>query len=183
MNHHDHEPRPTAVTGGISGGPPTNGERTFLGQAIELAVDNAAAGQLPFGAVVVHGGGIVATGVNTTLRDDDPTAHAEVDAIRNACRNLGSLALPGATLVSSCEPCVLCHAAAATAGIARVIYAAPSELATAMLGTPGTPHAALLAEMQRSLRALTPEQVVHLPIEGAGEPFERYTNDAPNHGA
>jgi guanine deaminase len=176
MNHHDHQRRPRAVNGGTSGGPPTNGERAFVRQAIELAVDNAAAGQLPFGAVVVRDGGILGTGVNTTLRDHDPTAHAEVDAIRNACRDLHSLALPGATLVSSCEPCVLCHAAAASAGIERVVYAAPSELAIAMLGAPNTPHAALLAEMQRSLRSLVPEQIVHHPIDGAGEPFERYTS-------
>ena len=176
MSHHDHQRRPSSY--GRNCGLPTNGERTFVRQAIELAVANAAAGQLPFGAIVVRDGAVLATGVNTTLRDHDPTAHAEVAAVRNACRDLHTLALPHATLVSSCEPCVLCHAAAASAGIERVVYAAPSTLALAMLGAADTPHAALLAEMQRSLRSLVPEQIVHLPIDGAGEPFERYASEA-----
>ena len=113
---------------------PAPGEAAFLGRAVDLAVDNAAAGQLPFGALVVRDGEVLATGVNTSLRDHDPTAHAEVEAIRTACRDLHTPALPGATLVSSCEPCALCHAAAATAGIVRVVYAAPKEVAFAALG-------------------------------------------------
>jgi guanine deaminase len=153
-------------------------ERALVRRAIDLAVDNAAVGQLPFGAIVARDGAIVATGVNTSLRDHDPTAHAEVVAVRNACRNLGTLILPGATLASSCEPCVLCHATAVAAGIERVIYAAPSTLAIAMLGASDTPHANLLAEMQRSARSLAPGQIVHVPIDGAGEPFERYTRRA-----
>jgi tRNA(Arg) A34 adenosine deaminase TadA len=151
------------------------GATAFLGRALELAVENAAAGQLPFGALVVRDGQVLATGVNTSLRDHDPTAHAEVAAIRNACRDLQTLALPGATLVSSCEPCALCHAAAASAGILRVVYAAPKELAFAVLGAPQGPHAALLPEMQQALRTLVPEQVVHIPTEGARRPFDRFT--------
>ncbi len=150
-------------------------EGDFLRRAIALAVENASAGQLPFGALVVRDGGILATGVNTSLRDNDPTAHAEVGAIRKACRDLHALALPGATLVSSCEPCALCHTAAASAGILRVVYAAPKELAVEILGAPEDPHAALLTKMQRALRSLAPQQIVHVPIEGAGRPFERFT--------
>ena len=101
-------------------------ETALLRQAIELAVANVSAGQLPFGALVVRDGRILATGVNSTLRDDDPTAHAEVAAIRNACRELRTLTLPGATLISSCEPCALCHAAAVSAGVLRLVYAAPT---------------------------------------------------------
>jgi tRNA(Arg) A34 adenosine deaminase TadA len=146
----------------------------LLQQAIELAVENASGGQLPFGALVVRDGRILGTGVNSTLRDHDPTAHAEVAAIRNACRDLRTLALSGAMLVSSCEPCALCHAAAVSAGILRVVYAAPKELAIEMFDAPQTPQAALLAEMQHSLRLLAPEQIVHLPIESARQPFERF---------
>lgn len=138
-------------------------------------MENASAGQLPYGALVVRDGGVLATRVNTSLRDNDPTAHAEVDAIRNACRDLHTLALPGATLVSTCEPCALCHAAAASAGIPRVIYAAPKELVIEMLGAPEEPHAALLTEMQRALRSVAPDQIVHVPTEGDGQPFERFT--------
>jgi guanine deaminase len=149
-------------------------EAAFLRQAIELAVQNAAAGGLPFGALVIRDGAILATGVNRELRDHDPTAHAEVEAVRNACRDLGTRALPGAWLVSSCEPCALCHAAAAVAGISRLVYAAPKELAAAMLGAPDEP-ADLPAEMQRALRSLAPDQVVHVPTDGDSRPFERFT--------
>jgi guanine deaminase len=149
-------------------------EGGFLQRAIELAVQNAAVGQLPFGAVVVRDGDILATGVNRELSDHDPTAHAEIDAVRNACRDLATRALPGAVLVSSCEPCALCHATATFAGIARVVYAAPKELAAAMLGGADDPAQQLLTDMQRALRGLAPEQIVHVPTDGDGRPFERY---------
>ena len=149
--------------------------RDFLPQAIELAVQNAAAGQLPFGALVVRDGEVLGTGVNREQREHDPTAHAEVDAIRNACRDLRTLTLPGAVLVSSCEPCALCHVTAAVAGITRVVYAASSEQASAMLrGTDDAPRT-LLPEMQQALRGLTPGQLVHVPTDGEGRPFERFT--------
>ncbi len=165
---HDH-PSPTRV------GPGGPGDATWLRHAIELATANAEVGQLPFGALVVREGVVVASGVNTSLRDDDPTAHAEVAAVRAACRRLGTLSLAGATLVSSCEPCALCHAAAAAAGVGRIVYAAPKELAFTWLGTPDGPGDDLLLAMQRALRSLAPDQVVHVPVEGAGLPFERFT--------
>jgi guanine deaminase len=149
-------------------------EPAFLHQAIELAVQNAAAGQLPFGALVVRDGEVLATGVNHELDEHDPTAHAEVDAIRNACRALGTRALTGAILVSSCEPCALCHVTSAVAGISRVVYAAPKELAMAMLA-PGDDGPSLLTDMQQALRALVPGQVEQVATEGDGRPFERYT--------
>jgi guanine deaminase len=171
LGHH----RPATPAAAPLGRGPSTGETAFLRLAVELAVENASSGQLPFGALVVRDGDVLATGVNTSLRDHDPTAHAEVDAIRNACRDRHTLSLPGATLVSSCEPCALCHAAAASAGILRVVYTAPKELATEMLGAPDEPHAALLTQMQRSLRSLAPEQIVHVPIDGDSEPFQRFT--------
>lgn len=78
-------------------------ERTHLRQAIELAIGNASSGQLPFGAVVVIDDWMVATGANTALRDDDPTAHAEVAAVRAACRTLRTPDLSGAIIYSSCD--------------------------------------------------------------------------------
>lgn len=149
-------------------------ETTFLHRAIELAVQNASIGQLPFGAVVVRDGDILGTGVNTEFRDLDPTGHAEVGAVRSACREVGTLTLPGAVLASSCEPCALCHATAALAGISRVVYAAPKELATATLSAAADPEPGLLTKMQRALRALAPEHVVHVPTDGDTLPFERY---------
>lgn len=78
-------------------------------QAIELAVENVRSGQGgPFGALVVKDGAVIATGVNTVVRANDPTAHAEIGAIRAACRWLGSFQLTGCEIYTSCEPCPMC---------------------------------------------------------------------------
>jgi tRNA(Arg) A34 adenosine deaminase TadA len=99
-------------------------DQRALAEAIALAVDNVAAGGGPFGALVVRDGEVVATGVNQVTTTNDPTAHAEVVAIRAACQALGDFRLSGCVLVSSCEPCPLCLAAALWARVDRVIYAA-----------------------------------------------------------
>jgi guanine deaminase len=131
-------------------------------------------GQLPFGALIVRDGRVLATGVNTALQDHDPVAHAEVAAVRSACRSLGELHLTGATLVSSCEPCAVCHAVAAATGVARIIYASPREYVPD-LGYPAPPdNDDLMARMQQVLRSVAPEQVVHVPTAGAKAPFERF---------
>jgi guanine deaminase len=146
----------------------------LLARAVRLASDNAAAGQLPFGALVVRAGVILATGVNTALRDLDPTAHAEVAAIRAACRAAGAVHLGGAFVVSSGEPCALCHSAAAVAGITRIVYAAPKELMPD-LGYPAPSDPGdLLGRMQATMRALAPEQIEHVATPGADEPFRLY---------
>jgi len=143
-------------------------------RAVRLASDNAAAGQLPFGALVVRDGEVLATGVNTALHDRDPAAHAEVTAVRAACAVAGEVHVTGAIVVSSCEPCALCHAVAATAGIERIYYAAPKEYVPD-LGYPApTVHADLLVSMQRLFREAAPDQIVYVPTEGADEPFRRY---------
>ncbi len=96
-----------------------------LDRAVELAVANVAAGGGPFGAVVVGAdGSVLAEGQNRVTRDNDPTAHAEVVAIRAACAAIGSFVLDGATLYASCEPCPLCLSAALWARIGHVVYAA-----------------------------------------------------------
>jgi guanine deaminase len=77
--------------------------------AIRLATENVLSGAGgPFGAVIAKDGKIVATGVNSVTAANDPTAHAEVNAIREACQALGSFQLPGCVLYSSCEPCPMC---------------------------------------------------------------------------
>lgn len=96
----------------------------WLGEAVDLAERNVAEGGGPFGAVLVAGGVLLGTGVNRVTRDNDPTAHAEVLAIRAACRRRGDFKLPGATLYTSCEPCPLCLSAALWARVDRVEYAA-----------------------------------------------------------
>ena len=154
-------------------------EKALLRRAVRLEVDNAAAGQLPLAALVVRDGEVLASGVNTALRDGDPTAHAEVAAVRAACRATGELFLTGATVVSSCEPCAVCHAVAASAGVTRIVYAAPKE-DVPDLGDPAPPAAADVAlRMQQALRALAPDQLVHVPTDDAREPFARFLAGGP----
>ncbi|NAZ74956.1 nucleoside deaminase [Kineococcus sp. T13] len=99
----------------------------FLDRAVGLATRNVADGGGPFGAVLVREGAVLATGQNRVTRDNDPTAHAEVQAIRAACRELGTFSLAGATLYSSCEPCPMCMASALWARVERVVYAADRD--------------------------------------------------------
>jgi guanine deaminase len=145
-------------------------EEEFLARAVKLAVDNAAGGQLPFAALVVREGAVLATGVNTALRDHDPTAHAEIAAVRAACRERGTLRLPGATVVASCEPCAMCHAAALVADVARIIYAAPKEAVPDL----GVPFPAVVAEMQAVWRRTGSDPIVQVPTPGAEAPFARF---------
>jgi guanine deaminase len=101
-----------------------NHDADWLTEAIRIAVRNVAEGGGPFGAVVVQDGRVVGRGQNRVTRDLDPTAHAEVQAIRAACRAVGDFSLAGMTLYTSCEPCPMCVAAALWARLDRVVYAA-----------------------------------------------------------
>ncbi|WP_372921812.1 nucleoside deaminase [Roseovarius sp.] len=107
----------------------------FMRRAIEIsaqALDNP--GLEPFGAVVVRDGRIVGEGINRSLANFDPTSHGETEAIRDAARNLRTVDLRGCTLYTSCEPCALCVAAMAIAGITKLYYAADMAQAGAALG-------------------------------------------------
>ena len=103
----------------------------YLEQAVELAVKNVADGGGPFGALVVTVDGRVHQGINRVTRDNDPTAHAEVVAIRTAAAATAKFDLRGAVLYTSCEPCPLCLAAALWARIDRVYFAADRHGAAA----------------------------------------------------
>jgi len=96
----------------------------LLQSAVDLATGNVAVGGGPFWALVVRDGVVVATGVNRVTLDLDPTAHAEVTAIRAACRELGVFALTGCTLYTSCEPCPMCAASSLWARLDRVVFCA-----------------------------------------------------------
>ncbi|MFI7061376.1 nucleoside deaminase [Kribbella sp. NPDC050124] len=139
----------------------------LLRRAVELARVNGAEGQLPFGAVIANGDEVVATGVNTALRDNDPTAHGEVVAVRAACRELGTISLAGTTLYSSCEPCPICHTTAIAAEVDRVVYAAPKEWVPDL----GTPFAPVLIDIQAAARRLDPDRIVQIELVEAREPF------------
>jgi guanine deaminase len=103
----------------------------YLEQAVDLAVRNVADGGGPFGALVVTADGRVHQGMNRVTRDNDPTAHAEVVAIRTAAAATASFDLRGAILYTSCEPCPLCLSAALWARIDRIYYAADRHGAAA----------------------------------------------------
>ena len=92
-------------------------------KAIELSVKNVAEGGGPFGAVIAKNGEIVATGVNRVTPDCDPTAHAEVSAIRAAAKKLGTFDLSGCEIYTSCEPCPMCLGAIYWAHLDHIYYA------------------------------------------------------------
>lgn len=92
--------------------------------AIEKAREGIAAGQTPFGCAIVRGDRLLACEHNVVWRQTDPTAHAEVTAIRRACAAAGTIDLAGSVLYSTCEPCPMCFAAAHWAKVARVVYGA-----------------------------------------------------------
>ncbi|MCL8025732.1 nucleoside deaminase [Nocardioides bruguierae] len=106
---------------------PHPADEPFIRRALDLAKANVAAGGGPFGALIVRGGEVIATGQNRVTRDLDPTAHAEVTAIRAACQVVGDFSLTGCTLYTSCEPCPLCLAASLWARLDRVVYAADRD--------------------------------------------------------
>jgi guanine deaminase len=141
-----------------------------LRQAVDLAWRNATVGQLPFGVVVARRDEVVAIGVNTALRDHDPAAHAEVAAVRAACRTLSTLSLAGTTLYSSCEPCPICHTVAIAAEVDRIVYAAPKEWVPDL----GTPFAPVLVDIQAAARTLDPGRIAHRELHEAREPFAAY---------
>ncbi len=100
----------------------TASDREYMQMAIDLSVDNVRNGGGPFGAVIVRDGKVLATGVNRVTASHDPTAHAEVSAIRNACRELGDFKLDGCVIYTSCEPCPMCLSAIYWAGISKIYY-------------------------------------------------------------
>lgn len=101
----------------------TNQDKLFMQQAIDLSIKNVANGGGPFGAVIVKDNEVVATGVNRVTANNDPTAHAEVSAIRAACQKENSFKLEGCTIYTSCEPCPMCLSAIYWAGISRICFA------------------------------------------------------------
>lgn len=107
-------------------------DATYMQMAIDLAVDNVGQGGGPFGAVIVSGGKVLATGTNRVVPTCDPTAHAEVSAIRVACQKVKAFKLEDATIYSSCEPCPMCLSAIYWAGIRRLCYGATKHDAKAI---------------------------------------------------
>ena len=143
-----------------------NTDAHWLTLAVDLAVANVADGGGPFGAALVADGAFVASGVNRVTPDLDPTAHAEVVAIRAACRARGDFSLAGGTLYSSCEPCPLCLTASLWSRLDRIVYAA-DRFDAAQAGFDDLRFYELMAVRREAL----PLRVERLAVRDCGLPF------------
>jgi guanine deaminase len=142
---------------------------SLIRQAIQMAVANVRRDGGPFAALVVKDGVVIATGTNQVTRDNDPTAHAEIVAIREACRVLGGFQLSGCDMYASCEPCPMCLGAIYWARPSRVFFAATHQEAAAagfddsfIYQQIAVPHA------QRTI------PMIHLTDELRTQPFEEW---------
>lgn len=142
-------------------------DERHLARAVALSRERMEAGLGgPFGAVIVRDGRVLAEGWNEVTSANDPTAHAEVTAIRRACTAAGDFSLAGATLYTSCEPCPMCLASAYWARISRIVYANTRDDAAAI----GFDDAFIYDEIPKTPaeRALP---MVHAPREDAAAAF------------
>jgi tRNA(Arg) A34 adenosine deaminase TadA len=141
----------------------TEQDKEFMRRAIELAqngIDSNDGG--PFGAVVVRDGEIIGEGCNRVTSTNDPTAHAEVVAIREACKNLSSFQLDGCVIYTSCEPCPMCLGAIYWARPAKMYFACRREDAARV----GFDDALIYEEIERPIEARRIESVNFLREEG-----------------
>jgi guanine deaminase len=145
---------------------PVSSEVAYLERAIELAVRSVADGGGPFGAVIVRSGEVIATGQNRVTKDHDPSAHAEVVAIREACRLLGTHSLQGCVLYASCEPCPMCLTTSLWARLDEIVSAA-DRYAAARSGFDDQAFYELLGRDRRTW----PTLVRHRELPAAEEPF------------
>jgi guanine deaminase len=137
----------------------------FLDQAIQLAAANARSGAGgPFGAVLARGDEVISTGVNRVTTGNDPTAHAEIVALREACRRLGVYELGGCSLYSSCEPCPMCLGAVYWARVDALYFASSRHQAAEA----GFDDARIYAELELPLdRRSLPTMRLERPGQGA----------------
>jgi guanine deaminase len=143
----------------------------FMQEAIRRATENVRDGLGgPFAAVVVKDGRVIAAGANSVTSTNDPTAHAEVTAIREACRELGTFQLTGCEIYSSCEPCPMCLGAIYWARPDRVFYAATASDAAAA----GFDDSFIYEELKRAQadRRIPLEPMMR---EAGLEPFREWT--------
>ncbi|MDT8308020.1 MAG: nucleoside deaminase [Bacteroidales bacterium] len=143
-------------------------DKRFINMCITLAAGNIqqkSGG--PFAAIVVKDGAVVATGVNCVTATNDPTAHAEIEVIRKACKVINNYQLTGCTLYANCEPCPMCLGAIYWARPEKVVYAATRQSAAKA----GFDDAFIYEEMERPF----PERTIkmyHFPAENSELPFE-----------
>jgi tRNA(Arg) A34 adenosine deaminase TadA len=149
-------------------------DRAHLARAVALSREHMQAGAGgPFGSVVVRDGRVIGEGWNQVTSTNDPTAHAEVVAIRRACQALGSFSLKGATLYASCEPCPMCLASAYWARVSRIVFANTREEAAAI----GFDDRLLYDEIPKAIEdRLIP--TLHLPDPDARAVFQAWIGKA-----
>ena len=95
----------------------------FMSRAIELSIESVKSGGGPFGSVIIKNNEIISEGMNRVTKNNDPTAHGEIVAIRNACKNLNDFSLKGCEQYTSCEPCPMCLSAIYWSRIDKIYYA------------------------------------------------------------
>lgn len=146
-------------------------------EAIRLASANIENGGGPFGAVIARGGEIIATGVNRVTANCDPTAHAEVSAIRAAAQKLGTFNLSGCEIYSSCEPCPMCLGAIYWARLDRLFYGNTKADAARI----GFDDAFIYKELALPLseRTLRAEQLLGKEAIATFEAWEQKTDKTP----
>lgn len=143
----------------------------FMGEAVRLSRENMQAGRGgPFGAVVVRDGVVIGEGWNQVTTTNDPTAHAEIVAIRRACEAIGGFSLQGATIYSSCEPCPMCLAAVYWARLDGLYYANTRDQAAGI----GFDDEFLYREVAKPIdqRSIP---TIHLPTSEAEKVFDEWT--------
>lgn len=150
--------------------PDSQQDQLYLARAIRLATANVQDSGGPFGAVIVTADGTAFDGVNRVTASNDPTAHAEVTAIRTACREMGTFDLTGATLYTSCEPCPMCLSSALWARVQRIVYAADRHDAASV----GFDDAVFYEYFENTDRALMPVSRLHLTAQDAPEILEPF---------
>ncbi|MCI7661217.1 MAG: nucleoside deaminase [Bacteroidales bacterium] len=142
-------------------------DEIYLRQAVEIAKQNIEKGGGPFGAIIVKDNEVVAHCGNSVTNDNDPTAHAEVNCIRSACKKLNTFDLSGCVIYSSCEPCPMCLSAIYWARLDRLVYAATrQDAAGAGFDDEFIYKEIPLANSQRSL------ECNHFSLEDGYAPFE-----------
>lgn len=150
----------------------------FLRKAIELAYNNIEKGGRPFGAVVVKNGEVIASGVNQILTTNDPTAHAELLAMRAASQVLGSANLEGCSVYASGHPCPMCMAAMRLAGIKSVSYAYSNEDRT----TFGLSTAEIYIELAKPFAEQSMKiQYIPIRVENRTDLYVHWKNYQANH--
>src|SRR3954470_16274015 len=146
-------------------------DERYLKQAVDLAVANVRRDGGPFGALVVRAGIVIATGCNQVTSTNDPTAHAEIIAIREACRVLGTFQLSGCDIYSSCEPCPMCLGALYWARPSRIFFAATQQQAAAA----GFDDSFIYREIETPAAQRT-IPMLHVNDGNAARPFEAWAS-------